>query len=63
MIVKFSVNFGGYYGADEEYEVEVDDNATPEEIEAAVEAEYEEILRDNCSYEILDSETEDEDDD
>lgn len=50
--IKFTVNFGGYVGTEEEYEVEVEDNATQEEIEEAVQAEFENIIADNCYWEI-----------
>lgn len=59
--ITFTINYGGYLGADDEYTVEVDDNATQEEIEDAVEKEYEEQIRDNCSWEITEIK-EDEDD-
>lgn len=56
--IKFLVNFGGYIGCDEEYEVEVDDEATQFEIDMAVQDEFERIIADNCSWEILEEEEE-----
>lgn len=52
--VKFKINFGGYVGTDEEFSIEVEDDATREEIEDEVDKEYEDIIRDNCSLEITD---------
>lgn len=60
-IIRFEIGYGGFYGATEEYTVEVDDDATQEEIEQAVEEEYEELIRDNCYYEIIGEEDEDDD--
>ena len=59
--VRFLINYGGYVGADDEYEVQVDDDATQEEIEDEVIREFEDQIRDNCSWEIL-GEEDDEDD-
>ena len=56
MIVKYTINYGGYYGSEEEYEVEVDDNATTGEIEKAIEEDFEEQIHDNCNWELVDEE-------
>ena len=61
--IRFEIGYGGFYGATEEYTVEVDDNATQEEIEQAVDEKYEELIHDNCSLEIFGEDEEDEDDD
>ena len=56
--IKFLVNFGGYLGAEDEYYVTVDDNATEAEIENEIENEFLEIIRDNCYWEIIEEEDE-----
>lgn len=57
--VKFTINWGGYWNVDDEYEIEVDDDATRIEIEEAVEEKYEELIHDNCSWEITEVEEDD----
>ena len=51
--ITYSINYGGYIGADEEYVIEVDDNATQDEIDSAVQDDFEEQIKYNCSWEIL----------
>jgi len=46
--ITYSINYGGYIGTDEEYTIEVDDNATQDEIEDEVQAVFEEKVLDNC---------------
>ena len=52
-IVKYSINWGGYIGAEDEFEIEVEDDATQEEIEEAVQEDYDMQLSDNCYWEII----------
>ena len=58
-IVKYSINWGGYVGADDEFEIEVEDDATQEDIESAVQDDYEMQITDNCRWEILGVDEED----
>ena len=51
--VRYTINWGGYCGVEDEYIIEVDDDATAEEIDRAVYEDYREQLEDNCSYEII----------
>ena len=50
--IHFNINYGGFAGTDEDAYVDVEDDATPEEIDDAVQAEFESIVLDNCSWEI-----------
>ena len=52
--LKIQVNWGGYLNVEDEYEFEVEDDATNEEIAELADELYEEKLHENCSYEILD---------
>ena len=56
--VRFTINYGGFIGTDDEYSVYVDDDATPEEIEDAVEEEFLDVIRDNCSWKYIEDEEE-----
>lgn len=51
--ITYSINYGDYIGADEEYVLEVDDNATQDEIEDEVQAVFEEKVLDNCRWKII----------
>jgi len=57
--IRFMINYGGYIGAEDEYSIYVDDDATPEEIEDAVEEEFLDLIRDNCRWEYIEDEEED----
>ena len=57
--VKININYGGFIGADEEYYVDVPDDATQDEIESECQDFFEEQVLDNCGWEII---SEDEDD-
>lgn len=59
--VRFTINYGGFIGTDDEYSVYVDDDATPEEIEDAVEEEFLDLIRDNCSWELIEDDEDEED--
>lgn len=50
MEVKYRINYGGYLGAEDEYYVDVPDDATEEEIEDAIQEDFEEQIKDNCSW-------------
>ena len=50
--IHFSINYGGFVGCDEDYYVDVEYDATEEEIADAVQEEFESIVLDNCSWEI-----------
>ena len=54
--IKFIINYGGYVGTDDEYYVEVDDDATEDEIEDAISEKYEELIHDNCYWERCEDE-------
>ena len=58
MVVHFTVNFGNFVGTYGEYEIDVPDDATEDEIECAVQEEFENIISDECSYEITEIEKE-----
>jgi len=59
--IAYVINYGGFIGCDEEYYVDVDDDATQDEIDSAIQDDFEERILDNCSWEIAE-EDEDEDD-
>lgn len=59
--IRYRVNYGGYIGADDEYGVEVPADATEDEIDDIVEKDFEDQIRENCSYEILGEDGEDDD--
>ena len=61
--VKAILNYGGYVGVDEEFEVEVADDATEDEIDAVLYEEFKQIVLDNCSYEIEEQEEDEDEDD
>lgn len=50
--VRFTINYGGFVGTDEEYRIKVADDATEDEINDAIEEMYEELIHDNCSWEL-----------
>ena len=50
--IHFNIQYGGFVGTEEEYYVDVEDDATEDEIMDAVQAEFEEIVLDNCNWEI-----------
>ena len=61
MTVRYSIHWGGYVGVEDEYEIEVPDDADETDIEAAIEEDYEERLHDECYWERLENEEEEED--
>lgn len=58
--ISYVINYGGFIGAQEEYYVVVDDDATQDEIDSAIQDDFEEQIRYNCSWEIVEEEDEDE---
>lgn len=56
--ITYTINYGGFIGADEEYYIDVDDNATQNEIDSMIQDEFEELIKDNCSWEIVSEEDE-----
>ena len=60
--ITYTINYGGFIGCDEEYTIEVDDNATQDEIYSAIQDDFEMQIMDNCSWEIVEEEKDDEDD-
>ena len=56
--VRFMINYGGYLGAEDEYSIYVDDDATELEIENEIEKEFVEIIRDNCYWELIEDDEE-----
>lgn len=59
--IKYTINYGGYVGTDEEYEIEVPDDATEEQIEDAIAEDYEEQIHWNCEWNRVTDDTEEED--
>ena len=58
--ITYSISYGGFIGTDEEYTIEVDDNATQDEIEDEVQTDFEEKVLDNCGWEIISIEEDEE---
>lgn len=58
--ITYSISYGGFIGADEEYTIEVDDDATQDEIENEVQTDFEEKVLDNCGWEIISIEEDEE---
>ena len=58
MWVKYVIHYGGFIGCEDECEVCVGDDATQEEIEQAIQDDYEEKLIENCYWERVDEEDE-----
>ena len=56
--VKFMINYGGYLGAEDEYSIYVDDDATEAEIESEIWKEFEERVIENCYWELVEEEDE-----
>lgn len=52
-IITYSINYGGFIGAEDEYVIEVDDDLTQDEIEDEVQAIFEEKVLDNCGWRII----------
>lgn len=50
--IHFNINYGGFVGTDDDAYVDVEDDATEDEIADAVQEEFENIVLDNCSWEI-----------
>lgn len=61
--IKFMINYGGFIGTEEEYSVYVDDDATPEEIENTIAEEFENLIKENCSWEYIEDEEEEDEED
>lgn len=59
MIVHYMINYGGFVGCEEEYSVEVEDDATQDEIEDAVQEDFSEQIYDNCSWTIINDDEDD----
>ena len=59
--IRFMINYGGFIGTEEEYWVYVDDDATPEEIDDAVAEEFENLIKENCSWDYIEDEEEEDD--
>ena len=58
--ITYSINYGGFIGADDEYIIEVDDDLTQDEIEEDVKAHFEERIFENCKWEIISIEEDEE---
>ena len=48
------INFNGYVGCDEEITIEVDDDATNNEIMEIADEAFKNYVLENCNYEVLD---------
>ena len=51
MEIRYSINYGGFIGAEETYSVYVDEDATDDEIEQAIEDDFQNRVMENCSWE------------
>ena len=60
--VSYIINYGGFVGAENEYTIIVDDDATEEEIESAIQDDFEEKILDDCYWERVEDDDEYEDD-
>lgn len=47
-----NINYGGFVNCDEEITIEVDDDATNDEIIAIADEVFENYVLENCSYEV-----------
>ena len=56
--IKYTIHWGGYIGAEDTFEVLVDDDADEFAIESAIEEDYEEQLHDGCYWERVDDDEE-----
>ena len=54
MEIRYRINYGGFIGAEEIYAVYVDEDATDEEIEKAIEDDYEIRIHEDCYWERKD---------
>lgn len=50
--IHYTIQYGGYVGAEDDYYVDVPDDATEDEIRDAVQKDYEQQVLDNCCWEI-----------
>lgn len=57
--VTYRINYGGFIGAEEEYQIEVPDDATQDDIDICVDEDFQNKVLENCSCEIVDIEEED----
>lgn len=51
MTVSYVINYGDFIGADEEYSIEVPDDATEDEIDSMIQEDFEEQVVWRCSWE------------
>lgn len=49
-----NINFGGFVGCDEEISIEVDDDATNDEIIKEADEAFKNYVLENCNYEVYD---------
>lgn len=54
MEIRYSINYGGFIGAEENHSVYVDEDATDDEIEQAIEDDFQNRVMENCSWEMED---------
>jgi len=54
MEIRYTINYGGFIGAEETYSVYVDEDATEDEIERAIEEDFQNRIMENCSWERVD---------
>lgn len=51
MEIRYRINYGGFIGAEEIYSVYVDEDATDDEIEQAIEDDFQNRVMENCYWE------------
>ena len=54
MEIRYRINYGGFIGAEELYSVDVDEDATDDEIEQAIEEDFQNRVMENCYWERRD---------
>lgn len=59
MTVSYVINYGGFIGVDEEYSIEVPDDATEDEIDSMIQEDFEEQVVWNSSWERVNNDEED----
>lgn len=59
MTVSYVINYGGFIGTDEEYTIEVPDDATEDEIDSMIQEDFEEQVVWNSSWERVNDDEED----
>lgn len=54
MEIEYTIHYGGFIGAEETYTVYVDEDDTDDEIEQAIEDDFQNRVMENCSWEMED---------